>query len=455
MTALQRNLLIALTGLSFVAAGCGSRTAPGETAQPGPTAESGARPAETPSGVPGGADAAVPGSAAAEPAVPAPASAAPPSGGGGAVEAPPLPAAAGSGAKPETAAESPRRVGEIVYAEGSVHLHRGGAAPAAADIGQVVENFDVLQTGPKSRATLELDPGRPGGAEIRLAENTAFYYESALSDSRTRKTVLQLLSGSVALKVEKLADGDFKVGTDSAVLGVRGTTFIVNTVPDGALLVTCAEGRVEVSDDSGERVFAQPGRAVSQRAGEAVREEPVSLERLADYRVTWVDESLRSLEARAPKVIAGYAARYSQALPAFDAAYAKLRDQAPVLDAWAVALETGGHPRFTDWIPEKKAIAPLLFDCLSALFRLERPFYRLQELETFYDRGLGAGTLQDGRTTDAFFEAYGAQSLQVAQRLSYVRRALLLFKFASAGSPLGQFFGSKAESLGSGALFMD
>jgi hypothetical protein len=342
-----------------------------------------------------------------------------------------------------------------VYAEGTVTLHRGGAAPRPADIGQVVENFDVLQTGPKSRATLELDPGSPGGAEIRLAENTAFYYESALSDDEARKTVLQLLAGSVAVKVEKLADGGFNVGTDGAVLGVRGTTFIVNTIPDGALLVTCAEGRVEVTDDSGERGYAQPGRVVSQKAGESVREDLVALETLADFRVAWVDDGQKSLEARAPRVIAGLAGRYTEALPAFEAAYAKLKAQAPVLDAWAVAREAGGEPKFTDWIPEKKTVAPLLFDCLTALFKLERPLFRLQELSSLHDRGVGAGTLPDGRTTGAFFASYRAEAPGVADRLAYVRRALFLFKWASAGSPLGQFFGSKAESLGSGGLFLE
>ena len=454
MKALRITTFAALAGAALILAGCGSRSEPSSPPAPGasPAAPASSEAAGSPSpagGSPGTAEGgtASPGQTGA-PAPSAPGGTSPETVSPGAPR--PGPAAPGGAAQ-----EAPRRVGEIVYAEGSVTLHRGGASPRPVDIGEVVENFDVLQTGPKSRATLELDPGRAGGAEIRLAENTAFYYESALSDDDARNTVLQLLAGSVAVKVEKLADGQFKVGTDTAVLGFRGTTFIINTIPDGALLVTCAEGRVEVSDDSGERGYAQPGRVVSQPAGEALREDLVALETLADYRVTWVDDGQKSLEARAPKVIAGFAGRYAEALPVFDAAYAGLRAQAPVLDAWAVAREAGGEPRFTDWIPEKKALAPVLFDCLAALFRLERPYFRLRELSAYHERGLGAGTLPDGRTTDAFFESYRAQSAGVADKLAYVRRALLLFKWASAGSPLGQFFGSKAESLGGGGLFLE
>ena len=448
MHVLRIRPLVALAAAALLLSGCGSRSDPSTPSVPG-----------APQPAPASESAGPGGSASPAAAVPgqAPGGAASPSGkapAGQPGSAAAVPATPG-GAAPESAPKAPRRVGEIVFTEGTVTLHRGGAAPRSVDIGQVVENFDVLQTGPKSRATLELDPGRPGGSEIRLAENTAFYYESAVSDEESRKTVLQLLAGSVAVKVDKLADGQFKVGTDSAVLGVRGTTFIVNTIPDGALLVTCAEGRVEVTDDSGDRAYSQPGRVVSQPAGESVREDLVALETLADFRVAWVDDGQKSLEARAPKVIAGFAKRYTEALPGFDAAYAKLKAQDPVLDAWAVAREAGGEPRFTDWIPEKKAVAPTLFDCLAALFKLERPFFRLRELAALHERGLGVGTLPDGRSTGAFFGAYEAQSAGLADKLAYVRRALLLFKYVSAGSPLGQFFGSKAESLGGGGLFLE
>lgn len=452
MKILRISILAFLAGAALILSSCGPRSdAP---VPPAPAArEPGAvsAPPEAPGAGPAGAS---------QPSGAAGASGANVAGPGPSAEAPVLPSSGTSsavpaGTAPESAPKTRRRIGEIVYAEGTVTLHRGGAEPRPVDIGDSVENFDVLQTGPKSRATLELAPGSPGGAEIRLAENTAFYYESALADDEARRTVLQLLAGSVAVKVEKLADGRFKVGTDSAVLGVRGTTFIVNTIPDGALLVTCAEGRVEVTDDSGERGYAQPGRVVSQQPGESVKEDLVALESLADFRVSWVDDSLKSLEARAPRVIAGLAGRYTEALPAFEAAYAKLKAQGPVLDAWAVAREAGGEPKLTDWIPEKKAVAPVLFDCLSALFKLERPLFRLQELSALHDRGVGTGTLPDGRTTAAFFGTYRAEAPGLAARLAYVRRALLLFKWASAGSPLGQFFGSKAESLGSGGLFLE
>lgn len=440
---------ILAVAVSAILAGCGPRSEeppPSASAAPEPVRDAGSAVAPAaavpaPTEVAGGADLpAASGSPAAVPGKTAPAPGAP---------------AGGTGSIPEQATASARRVGEVVYAEGSVTLHRGGREPLAADIGQVVENFDVLATGARSRATLELDAGQPGGAEIRLAENTVFYYESALSGDGARTTALRLLAGSVAFKVEKLSGGEFQVGTDAATLGVRGTTFIVNTVPDGALLVTCAEGRVEVYDDSGERAYAQPGRAVSRRPGEPVREEMVSLESLADYRVKWVDDSMIELEKNALRVLGSWAKRYDKARPRFDAAYSALRELSPVLEMWSVARDSGGRPRITDWIPEKKTVAPVLFDCLAALFELESPFYRIGELSRLRDLGVGQGSLPDGRAAAGFLDAYRTESEGIQARLAWVRRALLLFKYASGDSPLGQFFGAKAESLGGGTMFLE
>ena len=111
---------------------------------------------------------------------------------------------------------------------------------------------------------------------------------------------------------------------------------------------------------------------------------------------------------------------------------------------------------FTDWTAEKKAVGAALFDCLKAAFAVERPYYRLLELEALHEAGVGVGKLSDGRSSAAFFGAFERDYAGLALGLAEVREALALFSWASAGSPLGDFFGSKAEALGTGAaLFED
>jgi len=46
----------------------------------------------------------------------------------------------------------------------------------------------VLVTGPKSRAEVDLGSGSPGGASIKLAENTAFYFDTEELSEAQRKT---------------------------------------------------------------------------------------------------------------------------------------------------------------------------------------------------------------------------------------------------------------------------
>lgn len=347
-----------------------------------------------------------------------------------------------------------RQLGEIVYAEGSVTIQRAGAQAERADIGSIVRAYDVLVTGPKSRAEVDLGSGSAGGATVKLAANTAFYFDTKELSDAQRKTVLQLLSGALAIKVDRLANGSFQVGTDEAVLGVRGTVFIVDTVPDGSLLVTCESGAVAVTE-GGQTTTAKPGGVVELTEAGGLKLLAVQPADLASYRGTWTADAYKSFAPRALTYTSTYAVALDAGRPAFDAAYARLKAQKPALDAWRTARASGREPRFTDWIAEKKAVSGVLFDCLKALFALERPYYRLVELKTLHEAGTGAGTLKDGRSSTNYFSGFTASTANLAVGMAGVREALLLFSWASAGSPLGEFFGSKAASLGTGSLLLE
>jgi hypothetical protein len=418
---------------SPVAAGPASGQPEPATIQPGtPSAPSGA----SPSGAqPGSSPATAPAASGGSPAVAAP-SGTTPSGSGQAV--------------PETR----RKLGELVFAEGSVAIHRAGAAVEPADIGSVVRAYDVLVTGPASRAEVDLGAGSAGGASVKLAENTAFYFDTKELGEQQRKTVLQLLSGSLAIKVDKLANGSFQVGTDQAVLGVRGTVFIVDTIPDGSLLVTCETGAVAVTE-GGSTTTAKPGAAVEMPSSGAPRTVTIEPADLGAWRNGWRADAYASFATKALSYTSSYAAALDSGKPGFDAAYAKLKAQTPALDAWRTARAAGKQPRFTDWIAEKKAVSAALFDCLKALFALERPYYRLVELKTLHKAGTGVGSLKDGRSSAQYFDAFESSNASLELGMARVREALMLFSWASAGSPLGDFFGSKAASLGTGALLLE
>lgn len=363
--------------------------------------------------------------------------------------------AEGSDAPPAPAQAQPaRQIGELVYTEGTVTVHRSGGVREAVDIGDVIRQYDVLSTGPDSRATVDLGSGYAGGAEVKLAANTAFYFDTKALSEGERKTVLQLLAGALAIKVDKLANGSFNVATEGAVLGVRGTIFIVDTIPDCSLLVTTAQGSVAVKAADGTTVLSQADRAAELSPEGQL--DPVSVEpaQAASFRAEWNQNAIAAFKPRALYYTSTYATALDKATPAFSQAVAGLKGHKAILDAWESARAQGKEPKFTDYAAEKKTLAAALFECLKGLFVLEQPYYRLLELRTLHDSGIGVGQLDDGRDSAAFFKNLDSSTAQLSAELAYVRRALDLFSWASADSPLGDYFGSKASSLGSGALFL-
>lgn len=347
-----------------------------------------------------------------------------------------------------------RKVGELIFATGDVSVHRAGGVKAKIDIGDVVLQYDVIATGPGSRAEIDLASGYPGGATVKLSENTAFYFDTKALSEDERRTVIQLLAGALAVKVDKLANGSFNIAADGAVLGVRGTVFIVDTVPDGALLVTTNEGAVQVKSNDGATVVSRADQAAELPADGGLAAVAVDPATASAFRTDWRNDALASFTSQAIAYTSGYAKSLDDNRASFNSALARLKSQDAVLTTWRDARAAGKEPRFTDWIPEKKAVAAVLFDCLKALFLIERPYYRLVELKSWHDTGVGVGTLKDGRDSTAYFKGFSAANNVLAVNMARVREALDLFGWAGAGSPVAEFFGSKAAGLGSGALFL-
>ena len=394
-----------------------------------------------------------------------------------AAPAPAAPQAAAKPAQPKPATPAPaqplppaRALGEIVYAEGEVSIRRGDKTLTgdAADIGGRVLAYDLLLTGAKSRAEVDLGSSASGGALVKVGERTAFYFDTQELDDGTRRSLIRLLSGSLALKVEKLGSGQLTVASSGAVLGVRGTTFAVDASPDGSLLVSCAEGRVACRGADGTEFIARPGTAVeavgspaaSPGEGLALAPKPLPAERLSSYRASWLLDRDAALAAGGAPLAASLAAELSGARPALDAAYARLEAQAGALAAWEKLAAAGKTFRLTERIEERKAVAAALLGCLKALPSYERPFYRLADLASRRDallsgangapRELGGALPASSPALPGLFAAFKAEREASELRLARIRRALFLFSSLSGDSPLGQFFGEKAEGLGSG-----
>lgn len=146
----------------------------------------------------------------------------------------------------------------LSYFEGDVFVDRG-TEQISAEFGMELFEGDLVQTERSSLAILELDHGRT----VKLREDS-----SLLLEDLSRKTSVELKSGSVFSKVDRLMNGQFNVHTESVVAGVRGTEFFMafgETIDEKADLWLCVnEGKVEVSlTESGESVLVNEGEGIN------------------------------------------------------------------------------------------------------------------------------------------------------------------------------------------------
>jgi FecR protein len=146
----------------------------------------------------------------------------------------------------------------LSYFEGDVFVERE-TEQISAEFGMELFEGDLVNTELSSLAILELDHGRT----VKLREDS-----SLLLENLSRKTSVELKSGSVFSKVDRLMNGQFNVHTESVVAGVRGTEFFMafgETIDEKADLWLCVnEGTVEVSlTESGETVLVNEGEGIN------------------------------------------------------------------------------------------------------------------------------------------------------------------------------------------------
>ena len=164
----------------------------------------------------------------------------------------------GALARPAPAA-GPAPAGSVTFLAGEATRLAGGKAGKLA-LGSPVHENDVLETRTRTRLELTLRDGsivRLGPrAKVRLA--TAAFGRSP----DDRQVSVELVVGEVWARVKKAvgADARFEVQTETAVAGVRGTTFRVDARADRSCVVKVYAGAVAVAGGSVPRLV-HPGGA--------------------------------------------------------------------------------------------------------------------------------------------------------------------------------------------------
>ena len=317
-------------------------------------------------------------------------------------------------------------VGEISYMVAGATITRAGKT-FKADFGTVVENYDSITTTGKGLVEVTLFPESGINGTLRVQPNSTLYIEMS-SMQGEKKGSAELLSGSVTSSIKKLSpQSKFEVRSQGSVMGVRGTAFDVTTSITGDVLVTCSEGRVGCSGESGGSFFAEPGSAVEISAEGIFRGIPVSVSSLEKYRQTWTAEKIEAFKPNANRAISDFARRYMDLKNQFDLAYRNLLAQKNILDKWYREDARGQIGSGMDVMKEKTAIAKPLLAIRKVCFLFEPVYYRLLELENLHKQGYGRGPIAPGMTSDQFFYKLGNESVELRERMANIRYILKLY----------------------------
>ena len=146
----------------------------------------------------------------------------------------------------QVVAQEKTPVAKIVKIEGQVFIREMKSEIfKKASLDMKLTGDVYIRTEKKSKAELVLR----NGSLLSVKEESLVLLNDALIKSAQGKTVLGACYGKMELAVKKLGKNEsLEVSSPSAVLGVRGTKFLVQTLPDGSVVTEVEEGTVLAND---------------------------------------------------------------------------------------------------------------------------------------------------------------------------------------------------------------
>lgn len=348
---------------------------------------------------------------------------------------------------------SSRKVGIIQELLGEVTVTRDGEVLKNIDIGDAIENFDLIKTGADGSLVVALDRACGMSGTMAVKPKSAFAVKTELLSGQP-VTEGEVLDGSVAVKVRKIAgDPALRIRTGGAIMGVRGTAFDVVVSVNDSLLVGCSEGRVVCTGADGEELEAVPGQAVESAAGARLRRIPIAVSNLAAFRESWIADEIEAFKANPLAALDQYIRSYRRFREQFRSAFAPLASDA-TFKAWAEERRAGVVPRSDDIavMKQKTALVRKLMALRRTMFLFERVYYRLDAIRSLVGDTQLRATLPSGGTVYDFYKEFTAERAELERKAAAYRYALSLFAERNEGrlptpseDDSGDFFSEKDD----------
>jgi hypothetical protein len=345
-------------------------------------------------------------------------------------------------------------IGTIDYLDGVVELTRNGAAVKNVDIGTKVENLDFVKTSADSQVTISFvkSSGLSGTMTV-VPGSSALIRKDQISGSDASE--IQLMAGSVNLKVKRLVKGEssVQVRTPTAVLGVRGTEFVVSSF-NGTAIVACKEGEVFCASSSEMSVSRMslsakgtssvPGTMVEILENGKVNSGAFPA---GDFEANW-----KELESKWKNFNVGIISEdpvsfLNQFVPTWNqyatkvTAHFNALNSNATLKQWlkdAAAGKTGGS--YATWGKEKPLVVKDLISMRGDMMIATITLFRIQDILDHVPSAAMNARLSDGTTIKAFIDLYRRQSKPVFSAITLFNAAEKLYMERNDGvSPFSEF----------------
>ena len=324
-------------------------------------------------------------------------------------------------------AEQP--IGSIDFADGPFTLTRNGTAVSGPSIGDDIYDQDLISTGTSGSVTIALAKATGMGGTIKVAPESSLYLEVDGPEGQQHSQV-ELISGGLSLKLKKLAGSPtLAVATDTATMGVRGTEFEVTTSDNGDILVTCTEGEVACTDESGSSVSAVPGQTVEKQEGQRMQRRALAIAEYQKFKATWISNESAAFKRGAGRAAAAIAIRYLDLLSRFQSIHEELAANG-TLRRWAEEEKTGTSAAGPELDSQLAEVGPRLREARRVLGAMMRITVRVDALYRVLkeDRAALRQPIRKGLSTEEFFNRFRAQRAENFQRQVWLMHALKLYR---------------------------
>lgn len=321
------------------------------------------------------------------------------------------------------------QVGVIQEIMGTVTVTRNGQVLSKIDLGDPIENYDLIKTGADGGMVIGLTSETGMRGTLIVKPKSVFTVKTQVV-SGSPKTEADVLGGSIGVKVKKISgDPSLNVKTGATVMGVRGTEFVVIVSITDGLLVTCSEGKVACTGDEGDELYAVPGQVVARSAGERLKNIPVAVSSLEDFQNRWYTDEISAFKASAVKALNQYARAYFRYRDDFRQTSDELARDLNFLQ-WKKEFRDGVAPapsKDIQVMKQKAALVKKLMAVRQVLFFFERIYYRLDEIQSYVPATALKTKLDNGQTVQDFMRLVASEKSELERRAAEYRLALRLY----------------------------